>query len=138
MGINPKEDNMPQKDTFLCRYVPADPAVVTTGAGKRSEIEISLSYDEGGHSVWTGERHKRGLKLRIWPVERDDMSTTRTLFDNNGMGFLFHEMARRNPRVGQRAATEVEKHLDAIAEAARKQDWPAIKQIVQEASACLT
>jgi hypothetical protein len=127
---------MPRTDTFVRRYVPAAPDAIA--AGKRKEIEISLTYDEGGHSYFTGERHKRGLKLRIWPVDRSENSVERTLFDNDGMAFLFHEMARRNPRVGQRAATEVEKHLDDIAEAARKQDWPAISRIVQEASACLT
>lgn len=121
------------KDEFLLRYVPRDPenpTLVQHGKTVHDDIEICLRYAEGGTSVWTGENHRRGLKLQIWPVERDGPMVTRMLFDPNGMTFHVTDLARRNDRRSEAVAAIVGRHVDAITVAARRQDWPAIKAVV--------
>ena len=65
--------------------------------GKATHIEISLSYDLGGHNWFTYVNEERGIYLHVSPVEKSEGWRSYTAF--SGVKMLLLPMKRFNKKV---------------------------------------
>jgi len=89
----------------------------TTKAGRNGatvEIEISIFYDLGGMSYFSGQSSPRGYYLAVRPVERGGGFISFGLFQ--GLKALLVEVKRQSPKaLGQAEALAATKESELIA-----------------------
>ena len=65
--------------------------------GKKTFVEVSLSYDLGGWNFFTGESEARGIYVNVSPVEKGDGWRSFTAF--SGIKMLVKPLKRFNKKI---------------------------------------
>ena len=114
-----------RSDNFLKAFFPIPDS--------EEEMEVALSYAEGGMCYMNGSNQRRGLWIHFTPVKRSEGCVSRMLMDDRGRKVLMQEMQRRSKPKGYALADSLDDILKPAAEAAIAQDWPGVVALLKPA-----